>query len=114
MKPTPFGYPAWKHCTKRIAKKYINRQGKNLLARWEEMNNLRVGDLINTCTGLNHRVEKVKPIYDKLRKKAEVLYDLEFECEDGHCCSFYYCGIEPSKSKEKIESYIEKLVSYYQ
>lgn len=112
-KPKPFGFPAWKHCRSKVAKKYINSYNRNMLERWWEMDNLRIGDLINTCSGLNGRVVKAKPIYDRIGKKAEVLFDIEFVCEGGECCSVYYCGVEPAKTKEEIEAYCRNIVSYY-
>jgi len=112
MIPRPFGFPLWINCKRRIAKKWINKRGRNLLKRLEHFHNAPTETLICTCSGLNEKPEKVIPIYRQIGKKSFVLFDLDFE-NQSMSCSFYHCGVGPAKSYDECLEYIEKVIEYY-
>lgn len=77
----------------------------------EEMAPLKVGDLVQTCTGLNARIIKVEAAYRRVGKKGgKVLFDLDFETTAGGC-SFYHCGVGRALSYADAEAYREWLVT---
>lgn len=112
MMPKPFGFPAWINCKRRIAKKWLNRRGRNLLKRYEYFHNVKHDILISACSGLNEHISNVIPIYRSIGKKAKILVDLDFE-GPTMSCSFYNCGVGPAKTYEECQAYIKGIVDYY-
>lgn len=89
--------------TKRIYKKKVGRYGLKLFNYGK---NLKVGDLIHTCSALNKRIKEITPWYDnyKLSYKSWCVYDFEIITEDGCCCSLRSCCDLPW-TKQQITEY---------
>ena len=88
---------------KRIAKKIINAEGRELLKRFWDFNNKKIGDLICTYDGLNSKVITVDPIYYRT-KRGIVLVDLEFTT-DKTSCSMFHCGVSLPITYDQAEAY---------
>jgi len=109
--PKPFGYPIAIGLKHRVAKKHINRLGRNMFRRFREFDGFELGAIVCTCTGYNTRVISVEPSYIRIGK-GWFLYDLNFET-DGPGCSMYHCGVSLPRSLEEIEKWRKALVEYY-
>jgi len=113
MTPRPFGFPAWINCKRRVAKKRLNRYGRNLLKRYEHFHDAPYRDtLISSCSGLNEVITRVFPIYRSIGKKARVLVDIIFE-GPTNSCSFYNCGVGPAKTYEECQTYIKFIIKQW-
>jgi len=112
MKLKPFGFPAWKNCKRRIAKKHINQRGRNLFRRYAQFNGATRDTPIAACAGLNERTTDVIPIYKRIGKRAEILFDLDFE-GPTNSCSFFHCGVRPAKTLEECRRYIQDTIEYW-
>lgn len=114
-RPCPFGFPAWRNCKKRVAKKYLNRSWKNklykVLKRYASFH-LYKDNLISDCSGLNMRFTSIEPNYLIFGKNSEVLLDIDF-IGPTNSCSFYHCGIGWPKTKKECEDYIKGIIDYY-
>jgi hypothetical protein len=94
--PRPFGFPAWTGVKRRIAKKLI---GGPMLERYVLLRDLRVGDLVSTCSGLNARVTEAEPEYI-LTRHGTALWDIRFQTTTGGC-SLRHCGVGPALTYEE-------------
>lgn len=105
--PTICGFPLWYGRIKpRVAKKHLNMDscGSWLLeqarkSRW--LRDLKVGDLINECSGFNSEIVSMYPAYHQVRG-GWILYNIEFQTKTTGC-SLLGCGVEPPLSREIIE-----------
>ena len=104
--PMLFGFPLWDGPIKsRLAKKYLNRWSighflkKDVRAKF---GNLKVGDLINDCTGFNGAIIEIQPEYIH-RFGAWLLTDIDLQTENT-VCSLTACGIEPELSRDVCEA----------
>jgi hypothetical protein len=102
--PKVFGFPLWTGLKKRIAKKHLRRERDFRRRLLEDMAGLKIGGLYQNCSGLNHRVKQVTPVYRRVGK-GRVLVDLDFEATDGSCCSFFHRGVMLPLSYEEAERY---------
>lgn len=82
-----------KHMGKRRLKKALGYSYR-LLSTF----NLKVGDLVQTCEGVNRRVTGIRPEYYNGRRRFIVNFLVATE---GCGCSYLDC-IEPAKTKEQI------------
>lgn len=104
----PFGIPAWLHCKRRVAKKYINRRKRDLWKRFKEFHDYN-RDLISDCSGLNTKPDFIEPNYKCIGKKGYVLFDLDFEGPQNSC-SFYHCGVGLPKTYEECVGYVKQTI----
>jgi hypothetical protein len=110
--PKPFGFRIWKGIRRRLAKKMINRYGRDMWARLHEFGGFRPGDLIRTCSGFNARAEEVFPVY-AYTKRGYALIDLDFE--GMYCgCSMFGCGASPPATYEELVKYKEDSIRMYE
>jgi len=108
----PFGFPISKNCKRRVAKKWINRRKRNLLRRYRLFHDAPLDTLISACAGLNERTTDVIPSYKRIGKRAEILWDLDFE-GPTNSCSFYHCGVGPAKTHKECLAYIKDVIKYW-
>jgi hypothetical protein len=128
MKPKMFGYPLWKgrRVRSRLARKYFN---KLLIKAAKDYGDLKVGDLIFTCSGHNSKITSIEPEYRRMKGKfrfkedrhgnlkifktrkirGEVLVNLFIYTETGSH-SLLNCT-EPAWSYEKVKSFYDELMS---
>ena len=112
MKMKPFGFPAWSKTKKRIAKKIINKYGRNMFERFKVFSSYSVGDLIRTCDGLNSKIVEIEPIYVYTRR-GKILVDFEI-ITDKTFCSMYRCGVAPPISYEEALNYRNFIVKSWE
>jgi len=108
-----FGYPISKNLRRRIAKKYFNRYwqtDKDYLEYLKQFENVKVGDLVNTCTGLNGIITAIEPDYIQVGK-GELLLSIDLDTSVGGC-NFRHCGIQLPKTKQEIEKKIKEYLEY--
>ena len=104
--PKPFGFPfIVGRVKKRLAKKILNRRGRDMIKRFHKLQALKVGDLVSDCSGYNDKIVSVEPEY-RSTKHGEVLIDLDFRLEKMSC-SMYHCGIDLPMSYEKAKVQLE-------
>lgn len=110
--PRPFGFPVWKNCKRRVAKKWLNKRGRNLLARYVQFHDAPHNTLISACAGLNEKFTEIIPSYRRIGSRAEILWDLDFY-GPTNSCSFYHCGVDPAKTYEECLEYIRHIIEYW-
>lgn len=109
--PTCFGYPLWIGLPKRIGKKHL-RRGNMFRERLKELADVRIGDLVCGCVGLNSRLLKVEPVYVGVGR-GKVLYDFDIECTPGQGhCSVFHCGVERPVSYEEAVRCRDETLAY--
>ncbi len=114
--PTIFGYPLWMgRISKRVAKKYSNDYPR--LLNWykrhrhlSEVQNLKIGSIINDCSGFNIRIAEIHPEYQATRfekdyrnPRSVILYGFDFTSTRGGSCSLLHCGIEFGITQAEVE-----------
>lgn len=110
----PFGFPAWLHCRRRVAKKHL--KSRNMYHRYKYFHDCPDNQLINDCTGLNMLPEEVWPEYFPIarrarRRKAKILYDIRF-VGPTNSCSFGNCGVEPPKTLEECAKSLRETLKW--
>lgn len=73
---------------------------------------LKPGDLVNGCSGFNHRVAEVKPEIWQTGK-GWYISNVDFVMQDGACCSLLHCGVSTPLSRDEIENEHLKFLNYY-
>ena len=70
---------------------------------------LKLGDLINDCSGFNRHVKTITP--DRWKTgQGWFIQDIDFLTLEGGCCSLLHCGVTGPKTREYIEkNYLEFL-----
>lgn len=102
----PFGFPLiLGQVKRRLAKKIINRRGRDMLKRFHKLQALKVGDLVSDCSGYNDKIVSVEPEY-RSTKHGEVLVDLDFRLEHNSC-DMYHCGVDLPMSYEEAKKQLE-------
>jgi hypothetical protein len=102
--PTLFGYPLWYgNIKRRVAKKYINRRSIGYINKYsgEKFRQLDIGDMINSCSGLNSTIKEIDPCYINYAG-GKVLVDIDFTTSSGGC-SLTSCGVSAAKSQQEVE-----------
>lgn len=66
---------------------------------------LKVGDIINDCSGFNKRIAEIRPEYYPVQG-GKVLCDITFVTHDSGHCSLTSCGVEVNVSRETIEKQV--------
>jgi len=108
--PKICGYPFWINMKSRVAKKYLNKWSIGRFMKPELQNqflNLKIGDIVNDCTGFNGRILKITPSYECVGK-GRILSGIDFQTENTRCC-LISCGVEVGVSQSLIE---EKYIKY--
>jgi hypothetical protein len=114
MIPTLFNFPLWINTKRRIAKKHFRQWGREWMLNGkyadvtEPLACLKVGDFVNTCTGFNHRITKVHPVYRSVGRHGQALFDVDLDA-DGGSCSFAHCGVCIKTREEVEEWYVQHL-----
>lgn len=115
---TLFSFPVSKGLKRRIAKKYFNRywmydQDKAAKQQYmvylKQFEHTKVGDVVNTCSGLNGKIMAVSPNYIAVAS-GKLLVDVDLRTTVG-TCSFAHCGITPPKTKAEMEANIREYLS---
>lgn len=108
--PRVFGHPLWVGVKRRVAKKHINRHGRNMLQRLLKLaeTSSSGNNLVYACTGLNCKVTRVEPSYRRVGN-GRVLWDLDFETDKGGC-SLYHCGVDAPISYEEALAHRDRVV----
>lgn len=103
--PTLFGVPLWKGKIKaRLAKKYLNGSPIGWFLKRENhyrFKDLKIGDLVNDCSGRNGEILEITPEYCNTRI-GQILYDIDLLTTNAGC-SLIHCGIEVGISREQVE-----------
>lgn len=114
MIPTLFGFPLWYGKIRaRTAKKHIHRETINHFlnpSRYKFFRDMKVGDIVNDCSGMNRRIVSVFPEYyspysrqwPRHHISGMILFDVDLRTTHSGC-SLISCGIERPKSREVIE-----------
>lgn len=117
-----FDWPVVYGLTKRIAKKnisrYFGRRAKQrdmtalqyLAWRFNGIEHLGIGDLVQDCSGLNGRIKEINPLYMETGKGL-LLIDVDLTMDNGRGCSMFHCGITTPKSYEEAEAYRESIIA---
>ena len=112
MKKNCLGFPIWKgRVGHRVAKFWY--RGVRICGlvnfKLSDYNkyNYKVGDIVHDCDGFNHRLAKIVPDYDRVKKPArgKILFDLQFYKEDGTA----FCHVTPALPAEHIRKHYEEL-----
>lgn len=106
MIPTLFGYPLWygKVKNRRAKKILVKNQFYHILKAQPAFSNMKIGDVVNTCDGFNHKIYNIIPEYQQIGK-GFYLINIDLVIDDqGKTCSLGFCGIAPAYSRDKIES----------
>lgn len=120
--PSIFGFPLWEGNIKnRVATKKMNRYKYSMLDtyKWRKKNQpdfvLKVGGLINDCSGFNIEIAEILPDYWQVKGKAAfMLQDFTIVSTTGGNCSFKHCGVEMPLSQEEVERrHVNWLKSYF-
>lgn len=78
-----------------------------------EQASLNVGDVIHDCSGWNHRIAKIEPMWRfGWKSRTSYLHSFDILFEDGGCrceCSLF---IEPARSVENTEKYWKSWILY--
>jgi len=107
----PFGFTAYKHYKKRLAKKFINSNGRAMWKRYHMFHNY--SGLISDCSGLNAKPTSIEPYYVFRRNgRAKVLFDLDIS-SNTNSCSFFHCGIDRAKTYKECQKYIQDIINYW-
>lgn len=104
--PTIIGCPLWLGPIKpRVAKKWLRRFHNDWMLHHPLLSHLTIGDIINTCSGLNSKILSVKPDYISIGTtgRCHVLVDVDIMTTDTGC-SLSHCGVEPALPREVIEA----------
>lgn len=110
-----FGFPMSIGLKSRIAKKYFNRiwmsrcekeNKREFHKHLEYFTSIKVGDSVNTCTGLNGKIIQLYPLYFSV-PGGELLADVDMMTSVGGC-SFCHCGIAPPLTKAEMEARIQE------
>jgi hypothetical protein len=76
----------------------------------KQFEHTKIGDLINTCTGLNGRIIIAEPGYITVAG-GQLLLNIDLETSVGNC-SFRHCGIQLPKTKEEMEAAIREYLRH--
>ncbi len=105
-KETVFGFPTWYG---NIKARYIKGHHCRTIIRPNSYavrlfnNSLKVGDVVNDCSGFNKIVQEINPFYGY---RFDVLTDIDLTMTDGSGCSFRHCGVSPAQTRETIEAHL--------
>jgi hypothetical protein len=103
--PTLFSVPLWKGRIKtRVVKKYLNSWPIHWFLEKENyyrFKDLKVGDLVNDCSGRNGEILEITPEYAYTRV-GQILCDIDLLTTNAGC-SLIHCGIEVGVSREQVE-----------
>lgn len=106
MTPQICGFPLWfGKVKKRLAKKYCNQNthmSRIMRERGASLAHLKPGDLINTCSGFNEEIIKIKPSWINV-SSGFVLFDLDFQLADEDSCSLAWCDVRPALARDVLE-----------
>jgi len=103
--------PLWTGKAKaRLAKALARRCSTWAFSQDKRFTTLKIGDVINDCSGYNHVVKEITPKYLKVGK-GHVLCDITFTTDNGGRCSLTSCGVEVNVSREIIE---KRHLEYYE
>jgi len=118
MTRTLFGFPLYIGMKRRVAKKYFNRywmsrsDKQQYSAYLKQFEHTKIGDSVNTCSGLNGKITGMTPEYI-LVGGGQLLLDIVL-CTTVGNCSFTHCGIEPPKTKAEMEAAIKEYLQHPQ
>jgi len=118
MVNTLFGFPVSKGLKRRIAKKYFNRYWmydhdkeakQQYMVYLQQFEHTKVGDVVNTCSGLNGKIMAMAPDYITAGS-GQLLINIDLRTSVG-TCSFAHCSIELPKTKAEMEASIREYLS---